>query len=94
MVADIAHLALRQRRMRAGLHRRTVLRMDHPAADQAADLVVGFTSSPVNTPTTPGMACGRGVDRLDGGVRMRAAHEIGVGLPGTRLMSSVYGPCR
>ena len=41
MVADIAHLALRQRRMGAGLHRRAVLRMDHPAADQAADLVGG-----------------------------------------------------
>ena len=39
MVADIAHLALRQRRMGAGLHRRAVLRMDHPAADEAANLV-------------------------------------------------------
>ena len=41
VVADIAHLALRQRRMRAGLHRRAVLGVDHPAADQTADLVGG-----------------------------------------------------
>ena len=39
VVADIAHLALRQRRMGARLHGRAVLRMDHPAADEAADLV-------------------------------------------------------
>ena len=39
MVPDVAHLALGQRRMRPRLHGRAVLRMDHPAADQAADLV-------------------------------------------------------
>ena len=41
VIADIAHLALRQDRMRAGLHGRAVLGMDHPAADQPADLVLG-----------------------------------------------------
>jgi hypothetical protein len=41
-------------------------------------------SSPVKTASTPGMASAAlGVDRLDGGVRVRRAHEIGVGLART-----------
>ncbi len=39
MIADITHLPLRQRRVRPHLHRAAVLRMNHPAADQPADLV-------------------------------------------------------
>ena len=39
VVADVAHLALGERRVGAGLHRRAVLGMNHPAADEAADLV-------------------------------------------------------
>ena len=38
-IADIAGLAGGERRMRRHLHRRAVLGMDHPAADQVADLV-------------------------------------------------------
>ena len=41
VVAHIAHLALSEGRMRARLHGRAVLGMDHPAADQPADLVGG-----------------------------------------------------
>ncbi len=38
-IADAVDLRGRQRRMRRHLHRRAVLGMDHPAADQVADLV-------------------------------------------------------
>ena len=38
-VADVAHLALRQRRMRRLLHRQAVLAGDAPAAGQSADVV-------------------------------------------------------
>ena len=40
-IADMAGLAVGERRMRRHLHRRAVLGMDHPAADQIADLVGG-----------------------------------------------------
>ena len=40
-VADVADLTVRERRMRRHLHRRTVLGINHPAADQIADLVGG-----------------------------------------------------
>jgi hypothetical protein len=80
MVADIAHLALRQRRMAARLHRRAVLVVDHPAADQPADLVGGEIVAGQH-----GQHAGLGqrrrrVDSLDRGVRVRRTHEIGVGL--------------
>ena len=39
MIADIAHLIERERGMRTRLHGRSVLGVDHPAADQPADLV-------------------------------------------------------
>ena len=39
VIADIAHGLMRQRTPSAHLHRRAVLGMDHPAADQPADLV-------------------------------------------------------
>ena len=39
VVAHIAHLALGEGRVRPGLHGTAVLGMDHPAADEAADLV-------------------------------------------------------
>jgi hypothetical protein len=41
MVADVTDLALGERRVGARLHRRAVLGMDHPATDQATDLVGG-----------------------------------------------------
>jgi len=39
VVADIAHLALGEDGMGTGAHRRAVLGVDHPAADEPADLV-------------------------------------------------------
>ena len=85
MVADIAHLALRQRRMRAGPHRRTVLVVDHPAADQAADLVGRKIIAGESMARTPGIFSAplRGIDRLERRMGMRRAHEIGVALART-----------
>ena len=80
MVTDITRLALRQDRMRAGLHRRAVLGMDHPAADEAADLVLGHMLAGEHGDDAVLRRPFRLLDRLDGRMRMRAAHEIGVGL--------------
>ena len=82
-VADIAHLALRQRGMGARLHRRTILGMDHPAADQAADLVGRDVMAGKD-----GDHAGRGggfgeIDGVDRGVRVRRTQEIGVRLART-----------
>ncbi len=41
MVADVAHFALRQDRVRADFHWAAVLGVDHPAAYQSANLVFG-----------------------------------------------------
>ena len=83
MVADIAHLALGQRRMRAGLHRRAVLGMDHPAADQPADLVVGeiLAGEDVDHARACLRAAAMSIE-LDVGMGVRRAQEIGVGLAG------------
>ena len=82
VVADVAHLALRQRRVRAGLHGRAVLGMDHPAADQAADLVLGdVVAGEDGEAARRRQRCG-GVDLLEGCMRVRRAHEIGPGLAG------------
>ena len=80
MVADIAHLTLRQRRMRAGAHRRAVLVVDHPAADQTADLVGGEIVSGEDAEHARHAGSGFRVDRLDLRMRMRRAQEIGMGL--------------
>ena len=90
VVADVAHLALGQRRVRARLHRRAVLGMDHPAADQAADLVGREVLAGEDGDARPGMALRGGhVDRrVILAWACGRAQEVGVGLPG-RLMSSV-----
>ena len=80
MVADIANLALGEDRMRAGLHGRAVLGVDHPAADQSADLVLGDVLAGEDADHAGHLLRLGGVDRLDRGMGMRAAHEIGVGL--------------
>ena len=81
-VADIADLAVRERRMRRHLHRRTVLGMNHPAADQIADLVGGE----IGTGEDRQYARHRGgrfsVDRFDRGVGVRRADEERVTLAG------------
>ena len=79
-IADIAGLARRDRRMRRHLHRRAVLGMDHPAADQIADLV-GRKLGAGQHRDHAGHSSRRGdVDLLDPGVRMRRAHEHRAGL--------------
>jgi len=71
MVAGISAPCLGERRMSARAHRRTVLRMDHPAADQPADFVGGeivagedcqhagiFAAAPVAIFSIAAWACG------------------------------------
>ena len=82
MVADVADLALGQRRMATGAHRRAVLVVDHPAADQPADLV-GHEIIAGENREHAGRRLGRGrVDAIEGGVGMRRAHEHRIGLAG------------
>ncbi len=57
LIADVAHLALAPAADAARLFIvGAVLGLDQPAAEQAADLVRGLTSSPVRTASTPGAA--------------------------------------
>ena len=82
MVADIANLALRQHRMGTGAHRRAVLRMDHPAADEPShlvgrDILAGEDGD--HAGHGPGLG---GIDALQGRVGMWRAQEIGIGLAG------------
>ena len=80
LVAHKADLAAGQNGMGAGLHARAILGMDHPAADQAADLVfLDFLGGEHIDHARHFLGLG-GVDRLDRGMGMGAAHEIGVGL--------------
>ena len=82
VIADVAHLALGQRGMRTRLHGRAVLGVDHPAADQAADLVLGDVLAGEDGETAGRGQRGARVDLLEGCVRVRRAHEIGPGLAG------------
>ena len=83
VVADIAHLALRERGMGARLHRRAVLGMDHPAADEAADLVGRDVVAGEDRDHARRLQRRRRVDLVDRRMRVRRAQEIGVGLAGT-----------
>src|SRR5262249_18836280 len=62
------------------LHRRAVLGMDHPTADQIPDLVGGKLCAGEHGayPRHPGGF--RRVDRIEPRMRVRRAHEISVGL--------------
>src|SRR5260370_20204111 len=55
--------------------------MDHPAADQIADLVGGEFGSSKNREHARHLGRGAGVNRFDGRVGMRRAKKIGVSLP-------------
>ncbi len=79
-VADAIDLAGRERRMRRHLHRRAVLGMDHPAADQIADLVGGEIGAGEHVNHARHFLGRSNVDALDLGVGMRRAHEHGAGL--------------
>ena len=81
-IADMVSFAAGERRMRRHFHRRAVLGMDHPAADQIADLV-GSKLGAGQDRDNAGRGGGRlGVDRFDFRVRVRGTEKVGVGLPG------------
>ena len=83
VIADIAHLALRERGVGAGAHRRAVLVEDRPAADQAADLVGRDVVAGEDRDDARRRRGVLKVDRLDLRVRMRRTQKIGVGLART-----------
>ena len=74
-VADIADPVDRQRRPGAHLHRRAVLGMDHPAADQIADAVRLELAAGQHADDARHAFRRLDVDPDDVGMRMRAAHE-------------------
>ena len=82
VIADIAHLALRQHGMRPGLHRRTVLGMDHPAADEAADLVGGDVLAGEHGDDAGGGERGGRVDSVDRRMGVGRAQEMRISLSG------------
>ena len=74
-VADIANLVDGQRRPCAHLHRRAILGVDHPAADEVAD-AVGLQFLAGQHADDAGHAlCLLDVDLLDLRMRVRTAHE-------------------
>ena len=79
-IADMAGLAVGERRMRRHFHRRAVLGMDHPAADQIADLVVGEVGAGEHRDHARHRGRRFGVDGFYRGMRVRGANEISVGL--------------
>ncbi len=83
VVTHIAHLALRQCRVPACPHGRAILVVDHPAADEPADLVRRDVIA-----SEDGQHAGHGggllgVDLLDVRMGVRRTQEIGMGLPRT-----------
>ena len=82
-IADVAGLRLRQRRMRRHLHRAAVLGMDHPAADQIAQLVDREIGAGEHRHHARHFTRCRGVDALDARMGMGRADETGMGLAGS-----------
>src|SRR5215468_11679922 len=54
--------------------------MDHPTADEVADLVLGDVGTRIDGKTAGRGNRGRGFDRLQGRMRVRRAHEHRIGL--------------
>jgi hypothetical protein len=81
-IADITDLAGGERRMRGHLHRRAILGVDYPAADQIADLVGGKLRAGEHREHARARERGFRIDALDGRMRMWRAHEHRMGLPG------------
>ncbi|MGY3331422.1 hypothetical protein ACVILI_004439 [Mesorhizobium sp. USDA 4775] len=77
-VTDIAHLVDGQRRPGAHLHRRTVLGMDHPAADEVADAIGLELLAGQHADDAGHGLRSLDVDLLDLRMRVRAAHEGGM----------------
>ncbi len=81
-IADMARFADGERRVWRHLHRRAVFGMDHPAADEIADLVGGKFGTGEYRKHTRHAGGSLGVDRFDRGVGVRGADEKGVALTG------------
>jgi hypothetical protein len=81
-VAGEACFVAGDRGMRRHLHRRAVLGMDHPAADEIADLVGGKLRAGEHRELPWHGAGGSGVDPLDPGMGMGRAQEMDSGLAG------------
>ncbi len=79
-IADMAHAAARQHRMRRLLHRRTVFRVNLPAAGKAADAVSLQLLAGVDGGDACRLCRGAGVDAGNPGMGVRAAQDIGVEL--------------
>ena len=77
-VADIAHFGVGNDRVLGLLHRRAVDVVDEPAARQTTHSLEMFAGE--DTQHAVGLGRGCGVQRLDGGVCMRAAQKVAVGL--------------
>src|SRR5580704_2824952 len=82
-IADVEGLPMRKRGERADLHRRPVFRMDGPAGNVSADLVGDRVRAGQNRDDPLRLQGGGGVDLVDRCMRVRRAHEIGVGLART-----------
>ncbi len=79
-VADMAHLADRQHRMRRLGHRAAVLVVDLPAAGQAADLLGRQIGAGEHRHHTGGRRSRAGVDPVDARVRPVGALDVGIEL--------------
>jgi len=80
MVAHVAHLALREHRMRRLLHRLAVDVGDQPSAGQPAELGGGRILAGVHGEHARRLLRLVGLHRLDRRVRVRRAHERGIRL--------------
>ena len=80
LIAHMAHLALRQHRVRWLFHRTAVLVVDQPTAGQTAHLGLGQIGTGKDVQHTLGRSSARDVDRFDSCMRMRAAQKVGVTL--------------
>ncbi len=82
-IADIKGLAVRERRERSDLHRRSVLGVDGPAGNVSADLVGDRVGAGKYCNDAGRFHRRRRIDPVDRRMRVRRAHEIGVGLART-----------
>ena len=81
-IADVAGFAVSERRMRRHFHRRAVFGMNHPAADEIADLVGGELRAGQHRDHAWRGGRRLAVDRFDGRVGVRGTDEEGVSLAG------------
>ncbi len=88
-IADIAYLASRKCGMRRHLHRRAVLGVNGPAADQAAKLVEREIVAGKDRENTRHRGRCRGVDFLQLGMRMRRSQEMRDSLAGPRVIVGI-----